>query len=278
MTLDWDGKIRMDCSSPYAMASLIERRTDFQVSTGNDADADRHGIVTPESGLLAPNAYLSVAIEYLFGHREGWPPAAAVGKTLVSSSMIDRVATGLSRALLEVPVGFKWFVPGLLDGSVGFGGEESAGASFLRRDGRTWTTDKDGLLLCLLAAEIIAVTGSSPGELYRRLTDRFGEPAYARIDAPADRAQKAVLGKLSPEQVTATELAGEPITARLTSAPGNGAALGGLKVTTESGWFAARPSGTEDVYKIYAESFSGPGHLKMIQTEAQDIVSSAIGG
>jgi len=278
MTLDWDGKIRMDCSSPYAMASLIERRTDFQVSTGNDADADRHGIVTPESGLLAPNAYLSVAIEYLFGHREGWPPTAAVGKTLVSSSMIDRVAAGLSRTLLEVPVGFKWFVPGLLDGSVGFGGEESAGASFLRRDGGTWTTDKDGLLLCLLAAEITAVTGSTPGELYRRLTERFGEPAYARIDAPADRAQKAVLGKLSPEQVTATELAGEPITARTTSAPGNGASLGGLKVTTESGWFAARPSGTEDVYKIYAESFSGPEHLKMIQKEAQDIVSSAIGG
>ncbi|WP_138731892.1 phosphoglucomutase (alpha-D-glucose-1,6-bisphosphate-dependent) [Modestobacter excelsi] len=278
MTLDWDGKIRMDCSSPYAMASLIERRTEFQVSTGNDADADRHGIVTPESGLLAPNAYLSVAIEYLFGHREGWPPAAAVGKTLVSSSMIDRVAAALSRALLEVPVGFKWFVPGLLDGSVAFGGEESAGASFLRRDGRTWTTDKDGLLLCLLAAEITAVTGSSPGELYRRLTDRFGEPAYARIDAPADRAQKAVLGKLSPEQVTATELAGEPITARMTSAPGNGASLGGLKVTTQSGWFAARPSGTEDVYKIYAESFFGPEHLKMIQKEAQDIVSSVIGG
>jgi phosphoglucomutase len=278
MTLDWDGKIRMDCSSPYAMASLIERRTEFQVSTGNDADADRHGIVTPESGLLAPNAYLSVAIEYLFGHREGWPPAAAVGKTLVSSSMIDRVAAALSRTLLEVPVGFKWFVPGLLDGSVAFGGEESAGASFLRRDGSTWTTDKDGLLLCLLAAEITAVTGSSPGELYRRLIDRFGEPAYARIDAPADRAQKAALGKLSPEQVTATELAGEPITARLTSAPGNGASLGGLKVTTESGWFAARPSGTEDVYKIYAESFSGPEHLKMIQEEAQDIVSSVIGG
>jgi phosphoglucomutase len=278
MTLDWDGKIRMDCSSPYAMASLIERRGEFQVSTGNDADADRHGIVTPESGLLAPNAYLSVAIEYLFGHRQGWPAAAAVGKTLVSSSMIDRVAAALSRPLLEVPVGFKWFVPGLLDGSVAFGGEESAGASFLRRDGSTWTTDKDGILLCLLAAEITAVTGSSPGELYRRLTDRFGEPSYARIDAPADRAQKAVLGKLAPEQVTATELAGEPITARMTSAPGNGASLGGLKVTTESGWFAARPSGTEDVYKIYAETFSGPEHLKMIQKEAQDIVSSVIGG
>ena len=278
MTLDWDGKIRMDCSSPYAMASLIERRTDFQVSTGNDADADRHGIVTPESGLLAPNAYLSVAIEYLFGHREGWPPTETNNKTHKNTTKNKHKTTKHTHTQLEVPVGFKWFVPGLLDGSVGFGGEESAGASFLRRDGGTWTTDKDGLLLCLLAAEITAVTGSTPGELYRRLTERFGEPAYARIDAPADRAQKAVLGKLSPDQVTATELAGEPITARTTSAPGNGASLGGLKVTTESGWFAARPSGTEDVYKIYAESFSGPEHLKMIQKEAQDIVSSAIGG
>jgi phosphoglucomutase len=277
MTLDWDGKIRMDCSSPYAMASLIERRADFQVATGNDADADRHGIVTPDAGLLNPNAYLSVAIEYLFGHREGWPAEAAVGKTLVSSSMIDRVAAELGRRLVEVPVGFKWFVPGLLDGSIAFGGEESAGASLLRRDGRTWTTDKDGLVLCLLAAEMTAVTGSSPSELYRRLTDRFGEPAYARIDAPADRRQKAALARLSPEQVTATELAGEPITARLTEAPGNGAAIGGLKVTTESGWFAARPSGTEDVYKIYAESFSGPDHLRRIQSEAQEIVSAVIG-
>jgi phosphoglucomutase len=277
MTLDWDGKIRMDCSSPYAMASLIERRADFQVATGNDADADRHGIVTPDAGLLNPNAYLSVAIEYLFGHREGWPAEAAVGKTLVSSSMIDRVAAELGRRLVEVPVGFKWFVPGLLDGSIAFGGEESAGASLLRRDGRTWTTDKDGLVLCLLAAEMTAVTGSSPSELYRRLTDRFGEPAYARIDAPADRQQKAALARLSPEQVTATELAGEPITARLTEAPGNGAAIGGLKVTTESGWFAARPSGTEDVYKIYAESFSGPDHLRRIQGEAQEIVSAVIG-
>jgi phosphoglucomutase len=277
MTLDWDGKIRMDCSSPYAMASLIERRADFQVATGNDADADRHGIVTPDAGLLNPNAYLSVAIEYLFGHREGWPAEAAVGKTLVSSSMIDRVAAELGRRLVEVPVGFKWFVPGLLDGSIAFGGEESAGASLLRRDGRTWTTDKDGLVLCLLAAEMTAVTGSSPSELYRRLTDRFGEPAYARIDAPADRRQKAALARLSPEQVTATELAGEPITARLTEAPGNGAAIGGLKVTTESGWFAARPSGTEDVYKIYAESFSGPDHLRRIQGEAQEIVSAVIG-
>ena len=277
MTLDWDGKIRMDCSSPYAMASLIERRDDFQVATGNDADADRHGIVTPDAGLLDPNAYLSVAIDYLFAHRDGWPDGAAVGKTLVSSSMIDRVAAGRGRPLLEVPVGFKWFVPGLLDGSVAFGGEESAGASFLRRDGRTWTTDKDGLLLCLLAAEITAVTGSSPGALYAQLTGRFGTPAYARIDAPADRDQKAALGRLSPEQVTATELAGETITAKLTAAPGNAAAIGGLKVTTESGWFAARPSGTEDVYKIYAESFSGPEHLRQIQTEAQHIVASVIG-
>jgi phosphoglucomutase len=276
MTLDWDGKIRMDCSSPHAMASLIERRDEFAVATGNDADADRHGIVTPDAGLLNPNAYLSVAIEYLFTHRDGWPPAASVGKTLVSSSMIDRVTAELSRPLLEVPVGFKWFVPGLLDGSVGFGGEESAGASFLRRDGRTWTTDKDGILLCLLAAEMTAVTGSSPSELYARLTSRFGEPSYARIDAPADRRQKAALAKLSPDQVTATELAGEPITARLTEAPGNQAALGGLKVTTESGWFAARPSGTEDVYKIYAESFSGPQHLARIQTEAQEIVSAVL--
>jgi phosphoglucomutase len=276
MTLDWDGKIRMDCSSPHAMASLIERRDEFAVATGNDADADRHGIVTPDAGLLNPNAYLSVAIEYLFTHRDGWPPAASVGKTLVSSSMIDRVTAELSRPLLEVPVGFKWFVPGLLDGSVGFGGEESAGASFLRRDGRTWTTDKDGILLCLLAAEMTAVTGSSPSELYARLTSRFGEPSYARIDAPADRRQKAALAKLSPDQVAATDLAGEPITARLTEAPGNGAALGGLKVTTESGWFAARPSGTEDVYKIYAESFSGPQHLARIQTEAQEIVSAVL--
>jgi phosphoglucomutase len=276
MTLDWDGKIRMDCSSPHAMASLIERRADFQVSTGNDADADRHGIVTPDAGLLDPNAYLAVAIEYLYVHRDGWPADAAVGKTLVSSSMIDRVAAGLGRRLLEVPVGFKWFVPGLLDGSVGFGGEESAGASFLRRDGRTWTTDKDGILLCLLAAEITAVTGRSPGELWTGLTDRFGTPSYARVDAPADRAQKAALGRLSPEQVTASELAGEPITARLTSAPGNGAPIGGLKVTTQTGWFAARPSGTEDVYKIYAESFAGPEHLSQIQAEAQEIVSAVL--
>ena len=278
MHLDWDGKIRMDCSSPYAMAGLIERRSQFQVSTGNDADSDRHGIVTPDAGLLNPNHYLAVAIEYLFTHRPGWSPAAAVGKTLVSSVMIDRVAASLGRRLVEVPVGFKWFVPGLADGSVAFGGEESAGASFLRRDGAVWTTDKDGLLLCLLAAEVIAVTGQSPGEHYRRLTGAFGDPAYARVDAPATRQEKSVLSRLSPEQVTATELAGEPIVAKLTSAPGNGAPIGGLKVTTESGWFAARPSGTEDVYKIYAESFRGADHLALIQTEARQVVSAALSG
>ncbi|MGI5522221.1 phosphoglucomutase (alpha-D-glucose-1,6-bisphosphate-dependent) [Micromonospora sp. CA-259024] len=276
MTLDGDGKIRMDCSSPNAMASLIAARADFQISTGNDADADRHGIVTPDAGLMNPNHYLAVAIGHLFRTRTEWGPAAAVGKTLVSSSMIDRVAADLGRPLLEVPVGFKWFVPGLLDGAVGFGGEESAGASFLRRDGSTWTTDKDGLLLCLLAAEILATTGRSPSEHWAELAGRFGAPAYARIDAPATREQKAVLGKLSPEQVTATELAGEPITATLTTAPGNGAAIGGLKVSTESGWFAARPSGTEDVYKIYAESFQGPDHLKQIQEEAKNLVDSAL--
>ncbi|MEV0330075.1 phosphoglucomutase (alpha-D-glucose-1,6-bisphosphate-dependent) [Micromonospora echinospora] len=277
MTLDGDGKIRMDCSSPNAMASLIAARADYQVSTGNDADADRHGIVTPDGGLLNPNHYLAVAIAHLFRTRTEWGPDAAVGKTLVSSSMIDRVAADLGRPLLEVPVGFKWFVPGLLDGTVGFGGEESAGASFLRRDGSTWTTDKDGILLCLLAAEIIATTGRTPSQHYADLTERFGAPAYARIDAPADREQKAVLGKLSPEQVTATELAGEPITATLTTAPGNGASIGGLKVTTASGWFAARPSGTEDVYKIYAESFQGPEHLTRIQEEARDLVSTVLG-
>ncbi|WBB81594.1 phosphoglucomutase (alpha-D-glucose-1,6-bisphosphate-dependent) [Micromonospora sp. WMMD882] len=276
MTLDTDGKIRMDCSSPNAMASLIAARADFQVSTGNDADADRHGIVTPDGGLMNPNHFLAVAIAHLFRTRTGWGPDAAVGKTLVSSSMIDRVAADLGRTLLEVPVGFKWFVPGLLDGTVGFGGEESAGASFLRRDGGTWTTDKDGILLCLLAAEIIASTGRTPSQHYADLTERFGAPAYARIDAPASREEKAVLGKLSPEQVTATELAGEPITATLTSAPGNGAALGGLKVTTASGWFAARPSGTEDVYKIYAESFQGPEHLTRIQQEAKELVSAVL--
>ncbi|MEV0155911.1 phosphoglucomutase (alpha-D-glucose-1,6-bisphosphate-dependent) [Micromonospora sp. NPDC050686] len=276
MTLDGDGKIRMDCSSPNAMASLIAARADYPVSTGNDADADRHGIVTPDGGLMNPNHYLAVAIGHLFRTRTDWGPAAAVGKTLVSSSMIDRVAADLGRPLLEVPVGFKWFVPGLLDGAVGFGGEESAGASFLRRDGSTWTTDKDGILLCLLAAEIIASTGRTPSQHYADLAERFGAPAYARIDAPATREQKAALGKLSPEQVTAAELAGERIIATLTEAPGNGAKIGGLKVTTESGWFAARPSGTEDVYKIYAESFQGPEHLARIQEEAKALVDGVL--
>jgi phosphoglucomutase len=277
MTLDWDGKIRMDCSSPFAMASLIGNRDAYDISTGNDADSDRHGIVTPDAGLMNPNHFLAVAIGYLFAARDGWRPDAAIGKTLVSSSMIDRVAADLGRRLVEVPVGFKWFVPGLLDGSVGFGGEESAGASFLRRDGSVWTTDKDGILLALLASEIQAVTGRSPSQHYAELTSRFGEPAYARVDAPASREQKAALGKLSPDAVTATELAGEPITDRLTSAPGNGARIGGLKVTTESAWFAARPSGTEDVYKIYAESFRGPEHLAEVQAAARDVVSAALG-
>jgi phosphoglucomutase len=276
MTLDWDGRIRMDCSSAYAMASLIDKRAAYQIATGNDADADRHGIVTPDAGLMNPNHYLAVAISYLYASRSGWRADAAVGKTLVSSSMIDRVAAELGRRLVEVPVGFKWFVPGLLDGSVGFGGEESAGASFLRRDGSVWTTDKDGILLALLASEIQAATGRSPSEHYADLVARFGDPAYARIDAPATREEKAILAKLSAEQVTATELAGERITATLTSAPGNGAAIGGLKVATESGWFAARPSGTEDVYKIYAESFQGPEHLARIQAEARDLVSVAL--
>ncbi|MGA3489197.1 phosphoglucomutase (alpha-D-glucose-1,6-bisphosphate-dependent) [Micromonosporaceae bacterium DT55] len=276
MTLDGDGKIRMDCSSPNAMAALVAARADYQLSTGNDADADRHGIVTPDGGLMNPNHYLAVAISYLYRHRPGWRPDTAIGKTLVSSAMIDLVAADLGRRLIEVPVGFKWFVPGLLDGSVGFGGEESAGASFLRTDGSTWTTDKDGILLCLLAAEIIARTGRTPSEHYADLTARFGAPAYARTDAPAGREQKAVLAKLSPEQVTATELAGEPITATLTRAPGNDAPIGGLKVLTASGWFAARPSGTEDVYKIYAESMQGPEHLARIQAEAQELVTAAL--
>jgi phosphoglucomutase len=276
MTLDWDGKIRMDCSSPAAMASLIDKRADFSIATGNDADADRHGIVTPDGGLMNPNHFLAVAISYLFSHRPEWAPGTAVGKTLVSSSLIDRVVADLGRTLVEVPVGFKWFVPGLLDGSVGFGGEESAGASFLRRDGGVWTTDKDGLLLALLASEIQAVTGSSPSELHASLTKQFGESAYARIDAAATREEKARLGKLSPEAVTATELAGEPITAKLTKAAGNGAAIGGLKVTTENAWFAARPSGTEDVYKVYAESFRGPDHLAQVQEEAKAVVSAAL--
>jgi phosphoglucomutase len=276
MTLDWDGKIRMDCSSPSAMASLIARQHEFTIATGNDTDADRHGIVTPDGGLLNPNHYLAVAIDYLYQHRDGWPAQAAVGKTLVSSSMIDRVTDGLGRALLEVPVGFKWFVPGLLDGSVGFGGEESAGASFLQRDGSVWTTDKDGLILALLASEITAVTGRSPSELYAGLTDRYGAPAYARIDTAASREQKAALARLSPDQVTADELAGEKITAALTTAPGNNAPIGGLKVVSATGWFAARPSGTEDVYKLYAESFRGPDQLAAIQEEARAIVAAAI--
>jgi phosphoglucomutase len=278
MTLDWDGKIRMDCSSPSAMASLIGRKDDYQIATGNDADSDRHGIVTPDAGLMNPNHFLAVAIGYLFGGaRPDWPATARIGKTLVSSSMIDRVAADLGKEMVEVPVGFKWFVPGLIDGSFGFGGEESAGASFLRRDGSTWTTDKDGILLCLLASEILATTGKSPSEHYAALVAAHGDPAYARVDAPADREQKAKLGALSPDDVTATELAGEPITAKLTEAPGNGAKIGGLKVTTESAWFAARPSGTEDVYKIYAESFQGPDHLAEVQEAARDVVSAALG-
>jgi phosphoglucomutase len=277
MTLDWDGKIRMDCSSPYAMASLIARQHDFAVATGNDTDADRHGIVTPDGGLMNPNHYLAVAIDYLYRSREGWPEGSAVGKTLVSSSMIDRVTEGLGRRLLEVPVGFKWFVPGLLDGSVAFGGEESAGASFLQRDGSVWTTDKDGIILALLAAEITAETRHSPSERYQDLTSRYGDPVYARVDSPATREQKAALARLSPEQVSASELAGEPIIAALTTAPGNGAPIGGLKVVAASGWFAARPSGTEDVYKLYAESFRGPEHLAAIQQQAREIIAAAIG-
>ena len=278
MTLDWDEKIRMDCSSPSAMASLISRKDQYALATGNDADADRHGIVTPDGGLMNPNHYLAVAISYLFGGaRPDWPESAQIGKTLVSSSMIDRVAAGLAKPMVEVPVGFKWFVPGLLDGSFGFGGEESAGASFLRRDGRVWTTDKDGILLALLASEILAATERTPSQHYDYLAGRYGDPSYARVDAPADREQKAKLGALSPSDVEATELAGEAITAKLTEAPGNGAKIGGLKVTTENAWFAARPSGTEDVYKIYAESFLGDDHLAKVQAEARDVVSAALG-
>jgi phosphoglucomutase len=276
MTLDWDGRIRMDCSSPSAMASLIGRRTDFAIATGNDTDADRHGIVTPDAGLMNPNHYLAAAIEYLFASRTGWPAGAAVGKTMVSSSMIDKVADKTGRDLMEVPVGFKWFVPGLLSGGVGFGGEESAGASFLRLDGRVWTTDKDGIILDLLAAEITAVTGSTPSERYRALTEQLGDPAYARIDAPASRAQKAALSQLAPEQFAAGTLAGDEVRARMTAAPGNGEPLGGIKVVTDSGWFAARPSGTEDVYKLYAESFRGPGHLARIQSEAQELLATVL--
>jgi phosphoglucomutase len=276
MTVDWDGKIRMDCSSPYAMAGLITLKDRFDIAFANDTDVDRHGIVTRSTGLLNPNHYLAVAISYLFTHRGGWRPDAAVGKTVVSSSMIDRVAARLGRRLVEVPVGFKWFVDGLLDGALGFGGEESAGASFLRHDGTVWTTDKDGIILALLAAEMMAKTGRDPGELYRDLTREFGDPVYERIDAPATPEQKTLLQKLSPEQIQDSELAGEKIEAMLTSAPGNGAAIGGLKVVTDSGWFAARPSGTEAVYKIYAESFRGEKHLRQIQEEAQSLIAKAL--
>ena len=275
MTLDKDGKIRMDCSSPWAMASLIDLKDKFDIAVANDPDNDRHGIVC-KAGLMNPNHYLAVAIQYLFTHRPGWPAQAAVGKTLVSSSIIDRVAASINRELKEVPVGFKWFVDGLFDGSFGFGGEESAGASFLRKDGSVWTTDKDGILLCLLAAEILAVTGKDPQTHYDELTTRFGAPLYRRIDAPANTEQKNVLSKLDPAMVEAAELAGEPILAKLTAAPGNGAAIGGLKVVTENGWFAARPSGTESIYKIYMESFKGEAHLDRIQKEAQEIVSAAL--
>ncbi|WP_437882817.1 phosphoglucomutase (alpha-D-glucose-1,6-bisphosphate-dependent) [Pseudomonas sp. LRF_L74] len=278
MRVDWDGKIRMDCSSPYAMAGLIESKDRFDVTFACDTDHDRHGIVARSSGLLNPNHYLAVAIEYLFTHRPQWSAQAAIGKTLVSSSMIDRVAAGIGRQVVEVPVGFKWFVDGLIEGRLGFGGEESAGASFLRKDGSAWSTDKDGIILGLLAAEITAVTGKDPGERYQALTERFGAPVYQRIDAPANREQKARLGKLSASQVTASELAGQPITAILTEAPGNGAAIGGLKVVTDSGWFAARPSGTEDVYKIYAESFEGDAHLARIQEQAKALVDSVLAG
>ena len=278
MTLDWDEKIRMDPSSPSAMASLVARRHEYDILTGNDADADRHGIVTPDAGLMNPNHYLAVAIDYLFSHRDRWSADAAVGKTLVSSMIIDRVAASLGRQLLEVPVGFKWFVPGLLDGSVAFGGEESAGASFLRFDGTVWTTDKDGILLCLLASEILAVTGKTPSQRYAELEAEYGSSVYQRVDAPATPAQKATLSKLSGDAVTATELAGEPITAKLSHAPGNGAAIGGLKVQTEHAWFAARPSGTEDVYKLYAESLRGAEHLAEVQAEARAVVSAALGG
>ena len=277
MTLDTDGKIRMDCSSPNSMASLVANREEYDIATGNDADADRHGIVTPDAGLMNPNHYLAVAIEYLFTHRDGWGADTAVGKTLVSSSMIDRVVASLGKKLVEVPVGFKWFVPGLIDGAVGFGGEESAGASFLRTNGTVWSTDKDGLIMDLLAAEITAVTGKTPSQRYAELEQEFGAPVYARTDAEANREQKATLKKLSPDQVTATTLAGDPITAKLTEAPGNGAAIGGLKVTTDNAWFAARPSGTEDKYKIYAESFNGEEHLKQVQKEAQELVTSVLG-
>jgi phosphoglucomutase len=278
MTVDWDGKIRMDCSSPYAMAGLVAQKDKFDVAFACDTDHDRHGVVTRSAGLLNPNHYLCAAISYLFANRPDWRAEAGVGKTMVSSSLIDRVAQHLGRRLLEVPVGFKWFVEGLLDGSLGFGGEESAGASFLRRDGTVWTTDKDGLIMGLLAAEMLARTGQDPGEIYGALTGQFGLPVYERIDAPATPEQKAALQRLSPEQVGAHELAGDPIEAKLSAAPGNGAPLGGLKVVTKRGWFAARPSGTEDVYKLYAESFAGMDHLRKIQKEAQDLIAGALAG
>ncbi|MDX5399978.1 MAG: phosphoglucomutase, partial [Actinomycetes bacterium] len=281
MTLDWDGKIRMDCSSPNAMASLLGKMgadAPYDIATRNDTDADRHGIVTPDAGLMNPNHFLAVAISYIFANRPGWATDAAIGKTLVSSSLIDRVAAGLGRKLIEVPVGFKYFVPGLLDGSVGFGGEESAGASFLRKDGTVWSTDKDGIILCLLASEILAVTGRSPSQVHAELVEKYGASAYARIDAAATKEQKAKLGKLDPSDVKAETLAGEPITARLVRAPGNDEPIGGLKVTTENAWFAARPSGTEDVYKIYAESFKGPEHLAEVQAAAKEVVDAALGG
>jgi phosphoglucomutase len=281
MTLDHDGKIRMDCSSPDAMAGLIRTMfgnpDHYQIATGNDADSDRHGIVTPDAGLMNPNHYLAAAIDYLYTHRPSWPDGIAVGKTAVSSSIIDRVVAGMGRKLVEVPVGFKWFVDGLIGGTIGFGGEESAGASFLRRDGSVWTTDKDGIILALLASEMLAVTGKTPSQRYQELADEYGTPFYSRVDAPADREQKARLSKLSADQVAATELAGEPITAKLTAAPGNGAPLGGLKVTTANAWFAARPSGTEDIYKIYAESFNGPEHLAEVQEAAREVVNKVIG-
>ena len=275
MTADWDGKIRMDCSSPYAMASLIGMRDRFDVAFANDTDADRHGIVTRSGGLMNPNHYLAAAIAYLFANRPDWRADAAIGKTVVSSAIIDRVAAKLGRRLVEVPVGFKWFVDGLISGGFGFAGEESAGASFLRQDGSVWTTDKDGLILGLLAAEITARTGDDPGVLYDKLTGELGKPLYARVDAPATASQKAVLKTLSAKQIATKELAGEPITAMLSEAPGNGAAIGGLKVTSADGWFAARPSGTEEVYKIYAESFRDEGHLARIQDEARQIVDAA---
>jgi phosphoglucomutase len=278
MTLDWDEKIRMDPSSPSAMASVLAHKDDYGILTGNDADADRHGIVTPDGGLMNPNHYLAVAVQYLYTHRPLWRADAAIGKTLVSSSMIDRVATSLGRRLWEVPVGFKWFVPGLIDGSVAFGGEESAGASFLRKDGTVWTTDKDGILLALLASEILAVTGKTPSQLYNELTAEFGSPVYERKDAVATKEQKTRLGKLNGAAIPATTLAGNPITAKLSEAPGNGAAIGGVKVVTDTAWFAARPSGTEDVYKIYAESFEGPEHLARVQAEAKAIVDAALAG